>query len=188
VVTPKSIFLNSKRAVTNILLPIVFVGLAGCSTSSVVQSDDPVGSTDRLVEIETEIGNIQVKFYSDKAPVAVTELIKLVKSGNFDSDTFLEARPQLGFAIAKIGDTAKAFDFKDDTNNLTSGRGSVGISKLSASNAYLNNIFFGYNSQPDLEKHYTIIGQVIKGLDLIERSAKGSRYKVNSFKLTNMDK
>lgn len=142
----------------------------------------PAG-TGPLIEIDTEVGKIRIELYPTQAPAAVAQLIKLTKSGYYNSDTLMQSRAGLGVAIAKLGQSIKTFDFKDESNKLTSRRGSVAIAKSSASPAYLNNIFFGYDSQPELEKHYIIIGQIVGGLELIEQSLSGQRLKVNSFKL-----
>ena len=141
-----------------------------------------------LIEIDTVAGKLRIELYPTQAPVAVAELVKLTKSGYYNSDTLLQSQPQLGFAIAKLGQSLKKFNFKDEPSTLTSRRGSVAIAKLSASPAYLNNLFFGYGQQLDLEKHYTIIGQVVDGLQWVEKFAPGERLKVNSFKLVDRSK
>ena len=139
----------------------------------------------QTIDIDTELGQLQVEFFADKAPIAVAELLKLAKSGYFSSDTVLETRPGLGFVIAKIGGAVKTYHVKDEMNTLASQRGSVAISKSSVSIAYLNNIFIGFQSQPELEKNYIIIGQVTKGLKPIEKSPPGVKYKVNGFKIND---
>lgn len=141
-----------------------------------------------LIEIDTVAGKLRIELYPTQAPVAVAELVKLTKSGYYNSDTLLQSQPQLGFAIAKLGQSPKKFNFKDEPSALTSRRGSVAIAKSSASPAYLNNLFFGYGQQLDLEKHYTIIGQVVDGLQWVEKFAPGERLKVNSFKLIDRSK
>jgi len=140
-----------------------------------------------VVDIDTELGQLQVEFFTDKAPAAVAELASLAKSGYFNSDTLLEIRPGLGFVIARVGTSAKSYHVTDEPNILSSQRGSIAISKSSVSVAYLNNIFIGFQGQPELEKHYIIIGQVTKGLTLIEKSTPGVRYKVNGFKLIDSE-
>lgn len=141
----------------------------------------------QTMEIDTELGKLQVELFADTAPIAVAELVKLTKSGYFNSDTVLEIRPGLGFVIAKVGGAVKSYQAKDELNTLPSLRGSVAISKSSASVAYLNNIFIGFKSQPELEKHYIIIGQVANGLKPIEKSAAGVKHKVNGFKLKDSE-
>ena len=129
--------------------------------------------------ITTELGRVQVELYPDEAPKAVAALIELARSGYYATDTVMESRPGLGFAIAKMGATARAFEFTDDASNLVSRRGSVAISRSSVTSAYLNNLYFGYGHQPGLEKHYVIIGQVVDGLEQHERADPSLTYKVD---------
>jgi len=174
------------RTINKVIFPFAVLSLLiSCSSKTEVQSNDAslLSETTQLVKIETELGQLEIKFFPERAPIVVAELISLAETGYFNSDMFLESRPQLGFVMAKTGSSVKAFNFKDESNDLTSARGSVAIAKSFASNAYVNNIFIGYNSQPDIEVNYTIIGQVTKGLELIEANAKAGSYKVNSFKL-----
>lgn len=135
------------------------------------------------LEIRTQLGSLVIELYPDQAPRTVTRLLELVRDGYYDSDTYMETRPQLGFVIAKLGESLISFKPVDEVNGLSSKRGSVAISRPQASSAYLNNLFFGYGNQPELEKHYIIIGQVLEGLDQIEHSSPGLRYRVNEVRI-----
>ncbi len=169
--------------------PVSRVSVSEDHIASVIQSrNDFIVLTENKVtrvEINTELGQLQVEFYSQYAEAAITELTKLIEDGYYNTDVILVSRPPLGFVITKSGQTRKSFKVKLDPNKVNSRRGSIAIPKLNAPSAYLNTIFFGFQSQPLLEKDYIIIGQVIKGLDLIERSSPGIRYKVNALKLVN---
>lgn len=150
--------------------------------NSPVQDMGPVG-TGPLLEIDTAAGKIRVELYPEHAPNAVTTLIRLTESGYYDSDTLMQSKSQLGFAIAKLGQSLETFHFEDEPNQLASRRGSMAVAKSSASPAYLNNLFFGYASHPGLENNYVIIGQIVDGLELVEKSPPGPRITVNYFKL-----
>lgn len=137
------------------------------------------------VSIDLQVGTVLIELYPEQAPKAVAEFLSLIKSGYYGSDTFMEARPGLGLVIGRIGGSAKSFEFTDETNALTSRRGSVAVMKAAESPAYLNNIFIGYDAQPEMEQYYTIIGQVIEGIDDAERAKPGSRHKVGAVKVLN---
>jgi len=164
-----------------LLSPLFFsTALVGCATTDSVNVVDasPVN-----ILIKVNIGVMKVTLYPARAPKAVAELLKLIESGYYDTDTVLESRSGLGLVIAKTGPSASVFKFEDETSGLKSKRGSLAINKSNVSNAYLNNLFVGYNSQPSLEQHYTIIGQATEGLDAIESSAHGARYAIKSIEL-----
>lgn len=155
-------------------------GLDTATDPAVMPADNP------RIEINTQAGKVLIELYPQAAPKAVSDLIALAKSGYYDKDAIMQVRPQLGFAIAKTGNSIEAFTFEDEANALSSRRGSVAISKASVSNAYLNNLFFGYAPQPELEKHYVIIGQVLQGLDRIERSQPDVVYQVDGFRVLDV--
>jgi len=168
---PRSLFVS-------IVLAILFVSLTGCVKNEVVKS---IEKTHPSITLRSNIGDMKISLYSDVAPNAVSDLLELVETGYFNEDTYIEARPGIGLVIVKLGESVKNFDFQNEPNGLSSKRGSLGITKLEVSDSYLNNLFVGYNRLPDMEKYYTIIGQVTSGLDLLEKSANGARYKINSF-------
>lgn len=149
-------------------------------TATATQS---LGYTHPIISINTQRGPVVIELYPTQAPKTVADLTSLVKSGYYDADTVMETRPGLGFVISKIGNSARPFEFTDDVNRLTSRRGSVAVSKSSTSHAYLNNIFIGFNAQPDLEKYYTIIGHVIDGIDVGEQAKSATLYKVAGIRL-----
>lgn len=138
-----------------------------------------------LVEIFTDVGQLWVEFYPERAPNVVAELIELIRSGYYDSGTIVESRPDIGFVISKVDANMRSFEFEEEVTGLTSRRGSIAIARPSMSPAYLNNIFVGYLKRPDLEQHYTIIGQVIKGIDTVEMAPQGKRHAVRKFRLGN---
>ncbi|MFK5892199.1 MAG: peptidylprolyl isomerase [Pseudomonadota bacterium] len=167
---------------TLILMIFHMLFLMGCVTGQVsVKPLDVSGNP--VVYLNSNIGDLRIVLYPEAAPEVVKDLIKFIESGYFNHDTYIEARPGVGLVIAKLGNEKQNFIFKDETNSFKSQRGSIGVAKSSVSNSYINNLFVGYGSLPDIEKHYIIIGQVIKGLDLLEKSANGARYKVNSIEV-----
>jgi cyclophilin family peptidyl-prolyl cis-trans isomerase len=135
--------------------------------------------------IDTAIGKLHAEFYPDKAPAAVAELVALTRSGYFNTNTVMEVRRGLGFVIVRMGEGLKRYKVSDELTGLSSVRGSIAISKSTGSGAYLNNLFFGFGPQPDLEQNYIIIGRVLQGLENVERAAAGVRHKINGFNVAD---
>jgi cyclophilin family peptidyl-prolyl cis-trans isomerase len=132
-----------------------------------------------LVEFQSEFGPLRVELYPERAPRTVADLLKLVESNYYATDAVMESRPGLGFVIFKLGDSYKTLEFEDEETNLASERGSVAVSRKKVSGAYLNNIFVGFKAQPELEKHYIIIGRVIAGLEGYEKAGATERYAIS---------
>lgn len=193
----KSMSPNVKLSIIGFGLVILFVLMfkyTGVQSESpsvhVAQTDDstsiPVNNiaTDKIsavsdfnnpvVQISTDLGDLKIELYPDYAPTIVNELIKLISENYYDEKTVLESKPGVGFVIAKVGADAHQYNIvNDEVNNLRSERGSVAIMKHGVSPAYLNNIFVGYKSQLELQEMYIIIGQVLEGVDDIEKNSNG---------------
>lgn len=200
----KSISANAKLVIIGLglvilfLLVFIFLGVqpesqspqakqAGNSTSSTINGItlDKVTAESNpnnpVIQINTDLGNLKIELYPEYAPIAVEKLIKLISEKYYGQGTVLESKHGIGFVIAKISGDVQSFVVADnEVNNLRSGRGSVAILKHDVSPAYLNNIFVGYKSQLELQEKYIILGQVLEGIDDIEKNAYGKTGSVSS--------
>lgn len=135
-----------------------------------------------LVIINTSVGNLTIELYPEHAPLAVKKLMQLIENNYFSDGAVLESKSGVGFVIAKVNGNVESFEnVKDEVNNLSGGRGSIAILKSDRSPAYLNNLFVGYQPQPHIRDLYIVFGQVVEGLDEIEKQSNGSVGRVSSF-------
>lgn len=169
--------------VTALLLLVAFSFSMQLNAENKLPVSSESNNVNPVIEIQVPAGKLRIELYQQHAPVTVAKLIELVKAGYYNQSTVYDSRQNLGFVIAKTGESAESFDFKDETNTLSSQRGSFAISKSTVSKAYLNNLFVGFNKQPDLEKHYFIIGQVLEGLELVEKNPSGEIRPISSFSM-----
>ena len=157
----------------------VEVASSPVNASTLSNPDNPV------LQISTSVGNLQIELYPKNAPVAVKKLIELINEGYYAKGTVLESRPSIGFVIAKTGADAQRFVVQQDEGRaLQSQRGSVAILKSAVSSAYLNNIFVGYRQQAELQDKYIILGQVLKGLEEVEKKSRGKAGLVSHLKVS----
>lgn len=141
-----------------------------------------------IIKIQTSFGDLKIELYRAYAPEIVAEFTELINRNYYVKDTVLESKRGLGFVLAKTGDEMKTFaDFKDTLNDLRGIRGSVAVLKHTVSPAYLNNIFIGYQSNPDLRDNYIVFGQVLEGVDDIENKAS-HQGQVNAMYVDNREK
>lgn len=135
-----------------------------------------------LVIINTSVGNLTIELYPEHAPLAVKKLMQLIENNYFSDGAVLESKSGVGFVIAKVNGNVESFEnVKDEVNNLSGGRGSIAILKSDRSPAYLNNLFVGYQPQPHIRDLYIVFGQVVEGLDEIEKQSNGRVGRVSSF-------
>ena len=121
--------------------------------------------------IKTEKGDIVIQLYPDKAPITVNSFVFLAKNGWFDGDIFHRVIPDF---MAQTGDPsgtgygAPGYAFKDeiDPNLKFDKPGVVGMANAGpGSNG--SQFFIAYTTLPNLDGNYTIFGQVIQGMDVV---------------------
>ena len=112
-----------------------------------------------------------IQLYADQAPLAVNSFVFLAKQGWFDGVTFHRVIP--GF-VAQTGDpsgTGKGgpgYFFKNEVSDLRYDKpGVVGMAN-SGPDTNGSQFFITYAPQPSLDGSYTIFGQVIQGMDVVE--------------------
>ena len=124
-----------------------------------------------IATLHTEKGDIVIQLYADKAPLAVNSFVFLAKQGWFDGVTFHRVIP--GF-VAQAGDPSgtgqggPGYFFKNEVSDLKYDKpGVVGMAN-SGPDTNGSQFFITYAPQPTFDGNYTIFGQVLKGMDVVE--------------------
>lgn len=125
-----------------------------------------------VATLHTEKGDIVIQLYASKAPLAVNSFVFLARQGWFDGVTFHRVIP--GF-VAQTGDPSgtgrggPGYYFKNEINtDLNYDKpGVVGMAN-SGLDTNGSQFFITYAPQPKLDGAYTVFGQVIKGMDVVE--------------------
>jgi cyclophilin family peptidyl-prolyl cis-trans isomerase/protein-disulfide isomerase len=122
--------------------------------------------------IKTEKGDIEIKLYPDKAPLAVNSFVFLAREGYFDGITFHRVIDEF---MAQSGDptgTGFANPGYQFRNEIVSGLefDSAGLLAMANSGADTNGsqFFITYGAAADLNGSYTIFGEVLEGMDVLE--------------------
>jgi cyclophilin family peptidyl-prolyl cis-trans isomerase/protein-disulfide isomerase len=122
--------------------------------------------------LETEHGEIVVKLLPEIAPLAVNSFIFLVENNWFDDITFHRVVP--GF-VAQTGDPTGtgfgepgyAFSLEVSENVIFNRKGLVAMAN-SGPDTNGSQFFITYDEAPTLNGNYTIFGEVIEGMDVVE--------------------
>ncbi|HCL57170.1 MAG TPA: peptidylprolyl isomerase [Spirochaetia bacterium] len=133
-----------------------------------------------VVILETNIGEIQIELYPDKAPLTVKNFIKYVNYGFYDNTIF--HRVINGFMIQgggytpelKAKDTYPAIKNEAD-NGLSNTIGTIAMARTSVvdsatSQFFINvadNRFLDYKSSKPEEYGYCVFGKVVKGMEVV---------------------
>jgi len=123
--------------------------------------------------IRTEKGDIVIELYPDVAPMGVNNFVFLAQQGWYDGAPFHRVIP--GF-VAQGGDPSgtgyggPGYAFDNETSpDLTFDRAGRVAYANAGPGTNGSQFFITYAPQPNLEGGYTIFGQVIEGMDVVEQ-------------------
>jgi len=124
------------------------------------------------VTLETEKGNVVIELFPDVAPLAVNSFIFLAENGWFDGITFHRVIPDF---MAQVGDPTGtgfggpgySFGIEIDPQ-LTFDRAGLVAMANSGPDANGSQFFITYGPSLDLNGDYTIFGEVIEGMNVLE--------------------
>jgi peptidylprolyl isomerase len=129
--------------------------------------------------IDTTQGRIVIKLRNDIAPGHAARLKQLAREKFYDGVPFHRVIP--GF-MAQTGDGqngngtggSKYPDLKAEFSNVPYKRGIVGMARKGNSNDSANSQFFiMFADGSSLNGQYTVIGEVLSGMDVVDKIKKG---------------
>ena len=127
-------------------------------------------------KITTDKGVIDMVLYPDQAPQAVNAFVFLAKDGYYTGTPFMElVRDQSGGKFyTQAGDPTKTglgspgFSVKKEQTTRPFAKGAVGMGG-SSTTSNGGQFFISFGDYPALNGKYTIFGQVVSGLDVLDR-------------------
>jgi peptidyl-prolyl cis-trans isomerase A (cyclophilin A) len=135
-----------------------------------------------VVRFETSLGSFTLELDAAKAPLSVENFVSYVEAGFFDGLIFHRVIP--GFMIQgggftpdmnqkKCGATVK----NEATNGLKNRRGSIAMARTNDIHSATSQFFINLSDNEFLDHApgnygYAVFGQVVEGLDVIDRIAK----------------
>jgi peptidylprolyl isomerase len=129
--------------------------------------------------IDTTQGRIVIKLRNDIAPNHAARLKQLAREKFYDGVAFHRVIP--GF-MAQTGDGqnqngtggSKYPDLKAEFSQVPYKRGIVGMARKGGNNDSANSQFFiMFADGPSLNGQYTVVGEVLSGMDVVDKIKKG---------------
>ena len=136
--------------------------------------------------IATELGDIEADLFTDGAPKAAANFVKLAKQGFYDDVIFHRVIP--GFMIqggdgqfgkkatldkGRVGTGGPGYKFEDEPFKGEYTRGTLAMANAGPNTN--GSQFFIMHADYRLPKNYTIFGLVTKGLDVVDAIATAPR-------------
>lgn len=162
---------------------IIFVALAttllfvGCNEKSKKATSQPI------VVLETDYGDIEIQLRPDKAPKTVENFLKLTKDGFYNGLTFHRVIP--GFVIQGgdpegTGRGGPGYTIPAEITDLKHTPGAVAMARLpdqvNPSKASSGSQFYiALGTLRNLDGEYTVFGYVKKGMDVAQKIASVKR-------------
>ncbi|MBL8207783.1 MAG: peptidylprolyl isomerase [Blastocatellia bacterium] len=128
-----------------------------------------------LVTMHTSKGIIKIQMFANDAPMTVDNFIELAKKKYFDGIVFHRIVPNF---VAQGGDPrgdgggGPGYQIRCEINPRKYERGTMGMA-LSGKDTGGSQFFFCHTPQPHLDGGYTVFGQVIAGMEAVDKLTRG---------------
>jgi cyclophilin family peptidyl-prolyl cis-trans isomerase len=135
-----------------------------------------IGRLDRAT-VKTEKGSFTIRLLPDDAPLTVDNFVQLAKRGYFNGITFHRVVPNFvvqGGDPRGDGNGGPGYQIRCEINEASYDRGAVGMA-LSGKDTGGSQWFVTHSPQPHLDGGYTVFGQVIDGMPVVDRLARGDK-------------
>jgi len=140
--------------------------------------------------IETNLGNIELKFFPEVAPNHVNNFIELAKKGFYDGSTFHRVIP--GFMIqggdpnsknpdrSKQGMGGPGYTLKAEFNNKPHKRGILSMARAQHPDSAGSQFFICVADSFFLDRQYTVFGEVVSGMEVADKILSQTRDKMDN--------
>lgn len=159
----------------------LLAGLALPPVAPAVALDLPAGADPQnTLVIDTSQGRVVVKLRTDIAPQHAERLKQLARDKFYDNVPFHRVIP--GF-MAQTGDGqngngtggSKYPNLKAEFSQVPFKRGIVGMARTNDPNSANSQFFIMYDEGAFLNGKYTVVGEVLSGMDVVDKLKKGSQ-------------
>ncbi|MDI6715910.1 MAG: peptidylprolyl isomerase [Actinomycetota bacterium] len=128
--------------------------------------------------IETNKGKIVIELFPDKAPNTVNNFVKLANSGFYNNMRWHRVVP--GFVIqggdplsrdndpGNDGTGGPGYTIKAEFNDAPHLKGTVAMARAQDPDSAGSQFYICLEPQPSLDGKYTVFGQVVEGMDVVE--------------------
>jgi len=123
------------------------------------------------VSIDTDRGTIELAMAVLDAPQTVASFLDLAERGFFTGVPVHQVVPDFGVLAGDPrgdGEGGPGYTIRDEINEHPVGRGTVGMA-TAWPDAGGSQFFIARSPQPQLDGRYTVFGQVVSGLDVVDR-------------------
>ena len=139
----------------------------------------PTLDPENTLHLDLKQGRVVIQLFPDIAPMHVTQIKTLVRKGFYDGTVF--HRVIEGF-MAQGGDPTGTGTGGSDLDDIRAefsakakfGRGTCGMARSQSQHSANSQFFIMFEPASHLNGQYTIWGQVVEGMELVDQLKRGS--------------
>ncbi|HXH84279.1 MAG TPA: peptidylprolyl isomerase [Candidatus Tectomicrobia bacterium] len=123
-------------------------------------------------------GEIRIELYPEDAPRTVENFVTLARQGFYDNLTFHRVVPDFvvqGGCPQGTGTGGPGYTIKAEFNRRRHVRGTVAMARSQHPDSAGSQFYITYGPQPHLDGSYTVFGQVVSGMEHVDRIEQGDR-------------
>jgi peptidyl-prolyl cis-trans isomerase B (cyclophilin B) len=193
--------MRRRPAITRTVVAALALGLLAASAASAAPTKPRKKPTPKTVKardyahtlalLHTSQGDVTIRFFNDRAPNHVKNFIDLAASHFYDGTLFhrvirdfvvqggdpLTKDPKNSYIWGNAGKTdakGNPVTLKPEFNDTSHKRGIVSMARSSAPDSASSQFFVVLKDYPSLDRQYTVFGEVVKGMDVVDRIAASS--------------
>tara|TARA_B100001989_G_C24403815_1_gene395570 strand:- start:138 stop:692 length:555 start_codon:yes stop_codon:yes gene_type:complete len=142
-----------------------------------------------IMILELKYGKVEIELYPEKAPNHVKRFIELSDNGKYDGVVFHRVidgfmaqtgdvkfgnsnSPEFNLSLAGTGGSNLP-NLKSEFSDLPHLRGTLSAARSADPNSANSQFFICFDSAPHLDRQYSVFGQVIKGMEFVDKIKKG---------------
>lgn len=138
--------------------------------------ESAASGANQVAVIETDKGKIVFEFFPDVAPKTVDNFIKLAQKGFYNGLTFHRVVPAFviqGGDPNGNGTGGPGYTIKAEFSERKHLRGTVAMARSQLPDSAGSQFYICLEPQPSLDGQYTVFGQVIEGIEVIDKIQVG---------------
>jgi cyclophilin family peptidyl-prolyl cis-trans isomerase len=155
----------------------LIAGLFALAAGASAAAQAPAADRENTVYLDTKDGRVVIRLRPDLAPKHVERIKTLAKRGFYDGVPFHRVIP--GF-MAQTGDPTGTGTGGSDLPDLPAEftptpykRGTIGMARTQNPNSANSQFFICYDGCGPLTGQYTVLGEVVSGMEFVDRIKKG---------------
>jgi len=156
------------------------------TSSAAAEENRPMSQYEnKVAEVHTSAGEIDIRFFPDVAPNHVKNFIDLAEKGFYNGSKFHRVIP--GFMIqggdpntisgspSTWGTGGSGKNISAEFNSVKHKRGIVSMARSNSPDSASSQFFVMVADAPSLDNQYSVFGQVTKGMDVADKIVNAAR-------------